>query len=53
MIEIHKAKQIVQLLNEQAQRVIGMNLTDEFEKQLLNPIDEIKNILQESKLKED
>ena len=53
-IEIHKAKEIVQLLNEQAQVILSLdNLTASLKKQLLHYIDDIKAILCEAKTKEE
>ena len=47
-LDIHKAKEIVLLLNSQAQVILGMEIPQESKKQLLNYIDDVKRILEES-----
>ena len=51
-IEIHKAKEIILYLNELAQIILTLPTTKELQKQMLNKIDDTKNILQEAELKE-
>jgi hypothetical protein len=51
-IEIHKAKEIIGLLNELAQIILTLEFTKELKTQMLGKIDDIKNILSEAKLKE-
>jgi hypothetical protein len=52
LVEIHKAKEIVQLLNDHCQRLGCLKTTPELKQQLLEPIDEIKKLLQTATLKE-
>lgn len=53
IIEIHKAKEIILQLNNLALIISGMDITKSLQKQLLNHIDEIKSLMEQSELREE
>ena len=52
-VEIHKAKEIILQVNTLGRIVSEMDIAKPLQKQLLNHIDEIKKLMEESKLKEE